>query len=69
MHAVEERQSNIIKRAQIIIQQKVSFFDHAPMAVDKTGTIGATLIFFHHHQLSKLLHLFHQGNEHLLLMV
>jgi hypothetical protein len=43
LSAIAARQSNIIKRAQIITKQKISFFDHAPMAVDKTGAIGAML--------------------------
>lgn len=48
LQAIAARQSNIIKRAQLIIKQKVSFFDHAPTVTEQvdqvTGdsTVGAT---------------------------
>jgi len=44
INAISKRQSNIIQRAQIITKQKISFFEYAPMVVDKAGTtIGAML--------------------------
>ena len=41
LNAITARQSNITKRAQLITQQKISFFDDAPMVMEEAGTIGA----------------------------
>ena len=42
INAISERQSNIIKHSRIILKQKLSFFDDAPMViVEKAGTVGA----------------------------
>ena len=35
------RQTNLTQRNQIILKQKLSVFDHAPMVTNVTGTIGA----------------------------
>jgi hypothetical protein len=44
LNAIAARQSNIIKRSQLLIKQKISFFDDAAMVVrEETGTIGAIL--------------------------
>ena len=45
MHnAITARQSNIVKRAQLITKHKLSFFDYAPMITDEEEKIiGANL--------------------------
>lgn len=44
LNAIAARQSNIIKRAQLITKHKISFFDDAPTVVEEEiGTVGAIL--------------------------
>ena len=41
MHAITARQTNMIQRSQLILKQKLSVFDDAPMAVNMAGAVGA----------------------------
>ena len=41
LNAIAARQSNIIKRAQIVTKQKISFFDDAPTVMEEARTVGA----------------------------
>ncbi|CAF1577846.1 unnamed protein product [Adineta steineri] len=41
MNAIAARQSNIVQRSQLILKQKLSVFDDAPMVVNMAGTVGA----------------------------
>jgi hypothetical protein len=42
LNAIAVRQSNIIKRTELLTKYKVSFFDDAPMVIEEeAGTIGA----------------------------
>ena len=45
LNGIAARQSNIIKRSQLITQRKLSFFDDAPMVLEEAAghTIGATI--------------------------
>ena len=43
MNAIAARQTNMIQRNQIILKQKLSVFDDAPMAVNVAGADGAML--------------------------
>lgn len=43
MNAIAARQNNMIQRSQLILKQKLSVFDDAPMVINMAGgTIGAT---------------------------
>ena len=41
LNLIASRQSNIVKRAQVITKQKIYFFDYAPSVIEKPGTDGA----------------------------
>jgi hypothetical protein len=41
MTAITARQTNMIQRSQLILKQKLSVFDDAPMAVNMAGAVGA----------------------------
>ncbi len=41
MNAIAARQSNMVQRSQLILKQKLSVFDDAPMAINVAGAIGA----------------------------
>ena len=40
LSAIAARQSHIIKRAQIVTKQKISFFDDAPTVMEEARTVG-----------------------------
>ena len=41
MSAIAARQTNMIQRSQLILKQKLSVFDDAPMAINVAGAVGA----------------------------
>ena len=43
LNAITARQSNIIKRTQLIIKHKLSFFECAPAVMDEEEIVGANL--------------------------
>lgn len=43
LNAIAARQSNITKRAQIVAQHQMSFFDHAPTVMGEEEEAGATV--------------------------
>ena len=41
MNAITARQTNMIQHSQLILKQKLSVFDDAPMAINMAGAVGA----------------------------
>ncbi len=41
MNAITARQTNMVQRSQLILKQKLSVFDDAPMAINMAGAVGA----------------------------
>ena len=41
MNAIAARQTNMVQRSQVILKQKLSVFDDAPMAINMAGAVGA----------------------------